>query len=995
MPKIYDEQVDFTTTSVSSNQKDAASIQPVQAGENLWENVLNRTPENLRTRTEALRAAVEDLKYFADYDRALLLSAPNTTFTCTYQTDGYVLGMTPGPLWVYPALTPGVQSGGRVRGARMFVQSGPAWVPYAGTLGANDLTFIATGQFTGQRGYAEADDMTGGEFTVGGNRLRISLVANPAAAGGNISATVTGAPETLITVTYGTLTTPTTISQLIACIAADTSSQGSYGLAHILRGVTTSAGTAPPPAITNAVFQGGYDAEAHLITNLAPFFSAFDGANYINRLQEGESLAMAFVSGPVEPGVGSTGGRRQALFDLPTDRIGGSTDNTLSNLILFNTGREPEKIPGSIPIGKVIDGKFVFIDGTTVGTAPISLGESGVTLARLAAPTGAAMIGYDGSGNWRTGAGIPAGTVESAIDQVVADLAANTVTDGAARIGMDAITGTASAGNTALSLSAGSSRTAISTMLNTLTAPGGLNARVSELGHRMHGPRPIEKVFSEPGFSTDTGGGQLIRAELNKATNARTTGQIEEQPAVFIRPFGWTAVDSSLIIPPFFAVGQGTANDRLKLTLATTPQAEFIRDQLALTNHPTLPGAPPARLHCLARLNDSGSPLEGFYFAEGIYAYTGPPEVVLRDLKGATPNVSTVAAGATLEFFHTSIYGNDREGNQALTTVPGAFSGAAHAYFGAGKIKQGYDTSLTLRHVETVENAVWKYGYTSAPINSGTVAATAPGGDVLLNQLRVTGLTNMEPASVKRWLNITAASDSALVGQWLITNYLSATSVDIFVPDALLSLTSVTGVNWEELRNFARDTENILIKDDADLLRGVELTPVDATANHHHGINYANVTMPALSALVAGNIQFDVAGVHVVSFNALPDYLNSASALSFLPSPTNTLKGLFLEIVVHLEVDPTLGAGNRWDVVLYSSPGTSYDALNSRTVFRKSGYKVNALASADVYEFVETVLVPVNNLGQAAFSVSVLDGIIDMNDSTLAVRPSGVVSIIP
>jgi hypothetical protein len=182
----------------------------------------------------------------------------------------------------------------------MFVQNGLNWLPYAGTLGTNDLSFVATARFTGMRGYEDCEDFdtVGSGFSLGGNRLQITLVANPAVAGGVISATVTGSPETLITITYGTLT-PTYISQIIAYIASDTTSQGAYGLAHMIRGVTTlaagPASTTVPPAITNAIFQGGYDAEAHQITaaQLTTFFNALDSGVYRNRMQEGEASPSA------------------------------------------------------------------------------------------------------------------------------------------------------------------------------------------------------------------------------------------------------------------------------------------------------------------------------------------------------------------------------------------------------------------------------------------------------------------------------------------------------------------------------------------------------------------------------------------------------------------------------------------------------------------------------------------------------------------------------
>ena len=90
--------------------------------------------------------------------------------------------------------------------------------------------------------------------------------------------------------------------------------------------------------------------------------------------------------GPVERDVAAAkGGRRQSLHDWPSARTGGSSDNTApaSGWNLFNTAREPEKIPGSVPVGKMLNGRFVFIDGTNVGVTAISLTESHRSLARL------------------------------------------------------------------------------------------------------------------------------------------------------------------------------------------------------------------------------------------------------------------------------------------------------------------------------------------------------------------------------------------------------------------------------------------------------------------------------------------------------------------------------------------------------------------------------------------------------------------------------------
>jgi hypothetical protein len=454
MSKIYDQQTQFIQGSGDTGEATPESIQPLVGGESLWEDPLNRAPENLRRRTETLRNTIDDLRYYADYDRSLLLSAaPGTQFVChrpdiVREPEVFLLSMTGGPLWVYPALTPGHISGGRPGGARMFTQVGSDWKPYAGNFGTTDLSFTASSLDTGMRGYADADNFavdTSG-VSLGSNRLTISLVPVPTRDGGsaNVTATVTGTPRTKITISYGTRS-PTTIRDIINFVRDDVGSQGSYGLAHILRASTTSAGNSAPPAVTDAVFQGGYDAEAHQIalTDLTTFFDAVSGSTFINRLREGEGLALSFEPGPVQRSTGTTprGGRRQALFDAPTDRTVGrvSPDNTRPNRAgwsLFNTGREPEKIPGSVPIGKLLDGKFVFIDGTHVGLESISLGESDTTLERLhrTGPiSGASLIGYGGSPHW-----IPAGTVEEALDNVDVLLWQQTAGDsGSKKIGYD------------------------------------------------------------------------------------------------------------------------------------------------------------------------------------------------------------------------------------------------------------------------------------------------------------------------------------------------------------------------------------------------------------------------------------------------------------------------------------------------------------------------------------------------------------------------------
>jgi len=243
------------------------------------------------------------------------------------------------------------------------------------------------------------------------------------------------------------------------------------------------------------------------------------------------------------------------------------------------------------------------------------------------------------------------------------------------------------------------------------------------------------------------------------------------------------------------------------------------------------------KAHCIVRLDGTTVGLDGYYFAGKMDDAAPTPTLNIYNLSNGAPDLSTIAANTTLTFFQSSLYGNDGEGNMARHTVGRNFSGAAAAYFGQGRIKQGYDEAGVLRHSETVLGAVWNDYESVRTVNSGTGATTLAGAPATGGLLRVTGLTGMSASSEGRWLLIDSASDTSLLGRWRIVTYVADYEVWIQTPYA--SLTSVTGINWFELVDGARRTDNILVQEDANLLRGVEYgVAVDATGNHHHGGTY-------------------------------------------------------------------------------------------------------------------------------------------------------------
>jgi hypothetical protein len=996
----YSEDISFKQGS-DTGTADAASIQPVATAEVVWPGVTNRPVENLRARTEILRRALQDAMYYADYDRALILRS-NAIFTLTEpEPNKFALSSTL-DLYVYPSLTPGVTSGGRWLGGRVFVNN----LPYAGTPGSA-LILTASSVYTGQRGYYDADTLaTVNSLTLGANRITVDLVADPAVLVGTFNFSVTQDPATKVTLSYGTSGGTPTLAALISAINADTTSMGSYGIAHILRASTDaiSPGAVFPTPFINGIVQGAYDAEAHLVTasQMAVFFSAVEGGLYVNRMINGEGLAIGYPLGPVERGPATPkGGRRQSIFDLPTNRSGGNTNNitpTVGNTSLFNTGREPEKIPGAVPIGKMVNGEFVFIDGTRVGVGEsIRLGESRSMLAALASTTvgssGALLVGFAGSGPWNADASVsntalPAGTVEAALDNVVTHLGATAAnTSGSRRIGWESLPGVGSAGNVALSLTSQTSiRQAVTDSLNTLGATGvagGINARVSEFGHRMHGAQPIEKLFSETSPEDLTiGGAQLVRGELNvPASGIYSVGATEEQAYNHLQPLKYTGANP-LQLQEDIAPGV-SGIEFLKLSAMTAGSAVALRQAIVVENATVTP-ALDLPLHAMAKI--SGSPAQnGYYYVKSIDSTLSPPEVRLTKLNGGPPNFSTLTAGAKITFFRTSILGSDFTAIQNRRMAPTSTPGPETAIFGGGEYVRGYNDSGRVLHSNRAIGAYWNQWDLISMSRTGAAGTSAVGG---LNRVVIGGLTGITSDDLARVITISGAvgAYAELNGDHYIIGTPSGTTVEIYSTN-YLSLGGAVGLSWAISRDAARRTNNILITDDVKLLRGVQTgTRLDATLNHHHNSVYTGTYLPVLDGF-AGQVTFFNAGVATITLDALPDLTSSASALSYVPANT-TLLGFLMEAKVVVQT-AIAASGNPWVLAISTSPGMTLVGSDIRKVVDMSGHIV-ATGAAETYTVTQTVLVKTDTLGQAAFGVSTSSNV-TLASSTLTLRAAGLI----
>lgn len=732
----YDQEVRFQQGS-DTGEADSASIQPIGGSETYHATALNRQPSNLRARTEVLRKAVEDLNYFSDYDRAVALSSTGT-FQVRHVTSGLYSVIATEDLWVHPVLSPGKTSGGRYRGARLFIGD----VEGLGTLGVNDLAVVADSAHVGQRGYADGTDPGNGQtLSVGVNDVSVELVAEARSGGtGSVQITITGSPRRHIRIAWGTQSGGTTLAQLIAVVNADRTSQGATGAADYVFLSTTSPGTSTTiPTCSPAVLQGGYDAEGHLVTaaQLASFFGTVD-----NQLKDGEGLAIGFA-GPVEEGAGSTGGRRQSLYDLPTDKVGGSSNNTTpaAGHNLFNTGREPERIAGALPIGKMINGVFVFVDGTTLiaptatatNSRAIYLGESDASLARLGSTTpgstGAANLGYATTTNWNADSGdsLSAANVQAALDEVQSDLAGTT---GARRIGAETLAGSASVGNRAVTLSAGSVRQQLAVLANgsaSSSSSGGVNTRVSEYGHRLHGKNPLEKVMSETGPEDLSGGGSsMIRTVLNGGTDATAlTNAKEESSLMQLMPLVYPEeLDefATVIANPLIAAETidraGSANDQVRLSASKWADVSYNLSKLR-SNVSDIAGSHPLRAIVKLTGLTGSTDVDGYYF---ISAFTSD-QIALRRLDGTTPSFAgATLTSPTVSFYRPLIVGSAPDGTVIRNILP-----AGHTFlkqYGTGHIVRAYNTVTgDLAHEYSPTNARWQAGLTNERSTSNILVA--------------------------------------------------------------------------------------------------------------------------------------------------------------------------------------------------------------------------------------------------------------------------------
>jgi hypothetical protein len=408
------EFVDFNVGLGDSGEDNLSAIQPNSDGEGATQVVLRRPSENLRERTETLRDVVGELLYYRDYSH-LMIEYTGGTIT-------------------WEGAAPGAPPLGRITVTAGNFTVAPMLAPYQAKKGTLSVGTPASNQVI----YTVA---ASSYATHGMNAVTIKHLHSASAV--SVSVTISGGPVKRIVVTLNTSDithTATAVQTALAiAIAADTALAGRLT-------ITTSAvpGVAAI-ALAETRLDTTADDEKHVIAG-----SDIQTLTTTTPLQPGMGVAIwyKYVIEPTgfggDPKGGLAGGRAESSGDRGTSAIPAAA--------LFVTHVSPDKIPGAIPLCRVgYNGQLIWYDGTRLETGESFQFKSPTSVAALALSsftttlagvTGGALVGYNGSGFWADGTtAVTSATVEAAIDEIVADLAALTATSpGAIRVGVDAPT---------------------------------------------------------------------------------------------------------------------------------------------------------------------------------------------------------------------------------------------------------------------------------------------------------------------------------------------------------------------------------------------------------------------------------------------------------------------------------------------------------------------------------------------------------------------------
>lgn len=311
-----------------TGQDNVDAIQPVEDGEGATQTVFRRPSENLRGRTEVLRDALKDLLYYRDASHIVIEGGTGHSVGWAGSTTAASTGIITqtGDLILRPLLTPAASTKGSLS---------------LGTTAVNGVIYTVAAA-----AYA----------TQGLNAVTVEH--RDAGAGATHQCTITDGPVKRILVEFDaadvTHTSTATKVLVDAAVAAD------IDLATLIVVTDDGAAGSAIAASTETYIEGTADQEAHRLVSGA--LTTFTTAN---PLAEGDAVGIWYryviepggASGDAsDPKGGVFGGRQESNPDRGT--------HTIPQASLFVTSSDPEKIPGAVPICKVVNNELVFVDGS-------------------------------------------------------------------------------------------------------------------------------------------------------------------------------------------------------------------------------------------------------------------------------------------------------------------------------------------------------------------------------------------------------------------------------------------------------------------------------------------------------------------------------------------------------------------------------------------------------------------------------------------------------
>lgn len=372
-----------------TGQANTDAIQPIVDGEGASQTTFRRPSENLRGRTEEIRELAQDLIYYRDNNHMVIEGATGHTVTWPGVSTGIIAQS--GDLTIRPLLTPPSSTKGSLD---------------IGTNGVDRVTYSA-----GSTAYA----------TMGLNAVTIEH------RDGGVSAThactITDGPVKRILVVFDDADTShdsaATKVLVDAAVALDSD------LVGYLDVTDNGAGGTSIEIQAETALEGTADQEAHLISS-----GLLDTLTTTTPLIEGAAIGIwyPYVVEPV-PTTPTFGGRQESNPDRTTHVIPIGS--------LFVTTVDPQKIPGAVPLCKVVNDELVFFDGSRfVAGASGPMGTASNVYIDDSAFQGPPTLAIAG------GIRIPAATAQAALDftdQRLGELRSVTYTcsDGTASFGGD------------------------------------------------------------------------------------------------------------------------------------------------------------------------------------------------------------------------------------------------------------------------------------------------------------------------------------------------------------------------------------------------------------------------------------------------------------------------------------------------------------------------------------------------------------------------------